>query len=186
MNTTTTEAKKRKLMSRLRELTTSAMKFRDFKSHGGTSKMWIDPKHRPVPLDGMHYVWLIENAVYVRKAFKLDMPDFTRASEQTVRLWALKNGFTRVNYTPNGTCTFETNKDFWSKKRQDVISMLISDNVNDIDYVVINVLNDDGSIYRDGVADVRGAEDVSAALAAVTMLDRKRTAIIAECLKRFG
>ncbi len=175
------------LLAKLQKLIVGSMKFRDFKSHGGTSKMWIDPKNRPIPLDDMHYIWLRENAAYIRKAYKLpNMPEFGPRDEIPARLWALKNGFTRVNYTPNGTVTFETNKAFWDKKRQDVISMLIADNADQIDFIVVNVLNDDGSIYKDGTADVRGLDDVAAMVEAIPVIAKSQTKLIAEALRRFS
>lgn len=179
----------RKLMARLQELVISAMKFREFKSHGGTSKMWIDPKNRPIPLDGMHYEWLRDNAAFIRKAFNLpNMPEFGLKDEGPARLWALMNGFTRVNYKPqNGEVVFDTCEKFWTPKRQDVVSMIIAENADEIDHIVVNVYSDDGKrLVRDGAQDVSGLDDAAAKVEAAPHMNLKRTKLIAECLRRFG
>jgi hypothetical protein len=168
----------------LLNLVAGAMKFRDFRSHGGTSKMWIDPKNRPIPLDGMHYEWLRENAPFVRKAYNLpDMPDWGYDDEGKARLWALSNGFTRVNFK-NNWVTFETNERFWTKKRQDVISMLVAENSDDIDNIVVNVLNDSGKLIKDGRADVSGLDEAVAKVESIPVIPAKQTRLIAEVLRR--
>lgn len=182
-------AEQQQLMARLRDLVVSAMKFSEFKSHGGTSKMWIDPKNRPIPLDGMHYEWLMENAAFVRKAFNLpDMPKFGVHDEQAARIWALMNGFTRVNYNPrNGNVTFDTCEKFWTPKRQDVCSMIIADNADDLYSITVNVYSDDGKqLVRDGTQDVKSLDDAAAKVEAIPFVEAKRVKLIAECLRRFG
>lgn len=185
----TPTAEQERMMARLRDLVVSAMKFKDFKSHGGTSKMWIDPKNRPIPLDGMHYEWLRDNAAFIRKAFNMpDMPDFGVHDENPARLWALQHGFTRVNYNPrNGNVTFDTCEKFWTPKRQDVVSMIIADNADDIYSITVNVYSDDGKqLVKDGSEDVRGLDDAAAKVEAIPFVEAARVKIIAECLRRFA
>ena len=177
------------LISRLKLLVSGAQKFRDFSSHGGTAKMWIDPKDRPIPLDGMHYEWLRSNAAWIRKAFNLpNMPEFGHQDEKPARIWAITNGFTRVNYKPqNGEVVFDTVEKFWTKKRQDVVSMLIAENSDDIYHVVVNLYSDDGKrLVRDASEDVSQLESASAKVVAIPFVCRNRAAVLAECLKRFA
>jgi hypothetical protein len=160
----------------------------DFHSHGGTAKAWIDPKNRVIALeDMMHFEWLRRNAPFIRKAYKgaTDMPDFGPHDEVAARLWALRAGFTRVNYKKaSGTITFETNKAFWNGPRQDAVGALVADNIGDIDVAAINVLNDDGSFFKSGAHDVAGIEDVAAKFQAIPLDRTPVNAMTAEALRR--
>lgn len=171
------------MYSHYTRLVEASMRFDEFKSHGGTSKMWIDPKGRPIALDGMHYEWLRDNAPFIRKAYKLpDMPEFGVRDEGPARLWALSSGFTRVNYR-NGTVTFETDERFWDRRRRDTVSALIDKNADLIDLIVVNVL-DDGKLVRDGSADVHGLDEVAAKVQAIPVIPALETAMLAELIRR--
>ena len=114
-----------------------------------TSKAWILPNDVVVDLNSWHARWLEKHADLIRRKFKLAVPE--GGTEQEVRMWALKHGFTRINYEHNGgRLTVETNRKWWTKKRKDSVWMFAMEHVGGIDNITVNVLDDKARVIQQG------------------------------------
>jgi len=128
-----------------------------YDSGGLTSKMWLLPDGELVPISEQHYTWLKANPDICRK-FGLALsrvPD----DDTAIRLAALRRGFVRINYTRDGTLTVEANTRFWDKRAQDTIFMLVADNLDEIYSMQVRALNNNGSIVRQGYAQLFNYDD---------------------------
>ena len=114
-----------------------------------TSKAWILPNDVVVDLNSWHARWLEKHADLIRRKFKLAVPE--GGTEQEVRMWALKHGFTRINYEHNGgRLTVETNRKWWTKKRKDAVWTFAMEHVGGIDNITVNVLDDKARVIQQG------------------------------------
>jgi hypothetical protein len=142
------ETKKAITKAKLRALVEASIDLTSFSSDGGTAKAWILPSGKTVAVPQQHYIWLKNNVERSKKEFGLDVPAIGgMKDDQMSRLWALNNGFTRVNYKPStGNLTVELNERYWKPKVIDAVVALVKTNAAAIDFVAINVLDDNGKM----------------------------------------
>jgi hypothetical protein len=114
-----------------------------------TSKMWILPNGKVMPLTCWHFEWILTNRALLKTKFGLEVPFEGKDGEGPIRLWALRNGFTRVNYEHNGgRLVIECNERYFDKNLRDVIFMLCTVNAGKIDNMTVSVLNDEGKVVK--------------------------------------
>jgi len=145
------EAKRRLTKGYIKDLKKTTPKISSFKTDHLTSKMWITPDHKVVPLSSWHYRYILDNPKIQQKWGLKGLPE----DEQKVRLAALRVGFTRVNYEQRqGILTIEACSKFWTGKLKDTIFMLIADNLDSLYKIQINLLNDRGVAIKSGYSEL--------------------------------
>lgn len=130
------------------------LSFLSYRSDIGTSKMWITKEFEIVPLPGMYHRDFLLNSEN-RANFRIGIPNsileatIQEPEEDTpIRLYALKQGFTRVNYQFNGgKITFETHEMIQRMDRKRLlvaVGQIMEINRKLIDAFHFHVLDDAG------------------------------------------
>ena len=128
---------------RLYALVSGVTKIKDFRTTPFTSKMWIDPTGRIIPLLTYHYEYFRDNPGEAAKY------EIVYSEEIPTRLAALRKGFIRANYErKNGKLTIEAGKRGWEPAAVEVIFMLIAVNLDEIDCIRISVLCETGDVIE--------------------------------------
>ena len=159
-----------------------------FKSDGGTAKAWIMPNGKAAMVPLQHYIWLDKNRERVKKEFGLTVPPIRgMQDDQMSRVWALKNGFGRVNYKPSsGNLTIEVNERFWTPKFRDAVVALVEKNAGAIDFIVLNILNDAGQMLpKSDSANLSMLDDDEKASKIPVVSSYKRAMLVAAAFRRF-
>ena len=185
----TTKPSKAVVIAGLRRMLLATLDLNSFRSDGGTSKAWILPSGKPVMVPLQHYLWLDKNRERVLKEFGLTIPPIAGvAGDVPSRLWALKNGFGRVNFKPSsGNLTIEYNKRFWNAKARDSIVALVKKNAPSIDFIAINILDDDGKLTPASESVNMSMSDDENKPQQIPVVSRYKAAVaVAVAMKRFG
>ena len=96
---------------RLYALVRGVTKIKDFRTTPFTSKMWIDPTGRIIPLSTYHYKYFRDNPGEAAKY------EIVYVEEIPTRLAALQKGFIRANYErKNGKLTIEAGTKGWGRR----------------------------------------------------------------------
>ena len=112
-----------------------------------TAKMWVTPSGEIIPLHTLHWE-LFRSSPELAATYGITVTD-----DQGTRLSALAAGFTRLNYERNsGTLTLESGISGWTRRKKDVIFMLIMDNAESIDNIRVTVMHPNGQIAQSGYA----------------------------------
>ena len=109
---------------------------------GENVKYWILPDGTVVNLGrDWHFQYILKNFNKLKK-FKLKKSEMGDAkTEGPVRLYALSKGFTRMNFSINGSkLTIEASERGWGKKTKDAIWDFVADNVDRIDAIYVAVM----------------------------------------------
>jgi hypothetical protein len=118
---------------------------------GKNTKFWIYPDGKIVNLGKLwHYQHILAN-VDKLKAYGISPEELTFSDEQSVRLYALSKGFARLNYTINGgRLIAEIPSNNWGRKMKAAVYDFIFDNIRQIDYLIIRVLDSQGRPMKSG------------------------------------
>lgn len=109
------------------------------------SKFWILPDGVIVNLGNQwHYEYILSNLKKLKK-YGIVESEVTFTDETNVRLYALSKGFTRMNYTINGgRLIVEAPSNNWGRKVKAAIYDFVMDNLSQVDYLIIRVLDGQG------------------------------------------
>lgn len=120
-------------------------------SGGKNHKFWITPDYKIINLGSQwHWEWFLTNyKKYGISESELPIGDDRR--EQTVRLFALSKGFTRMNYSINGELLIvEAPSAYWGRKLRATIFDFITNNIQRINQLSISVLDSEGHSVKRG------------------------------------
>lgn len=118
---------------------------------GINSKFWIYTDGTIVNLNTLwHYQHILGNINKLKK-YGIKQSELIFTDEQSVRLYALSKGFTRMNYSINGgSLVIEAPSNNWASKLKGVIYDFVFDNLKQIDQLVIRVLDSQGRPIKQG------------------------------------
>jgi hypothetical protein len=118
---------------------------------GMNNKFWIYPDGKIVNLGKLwHYQHILANVAKLKK-YGIKESELVFTDEETVRLYALSKGFTRLNYSINGgRLVVEAPSNNWGRTLKGVIYDFVFDNIERIDHLIIRVLDGQGRVLKNG------------------------------------
>ncbi|SRR6266498_1338020 len=137
-------------------LLSEARKLTSYSSHSGlTSKMWILPDDKAVSIGVQHYEWALRNSNRLRDAYGIDLSRLRPQEDTAIRLYLLSKGCVRVNYEHrSGMLTLEAHHLHWRRKQRAAYRAIVSENLKDIFFVRVRLLNKFAKIIRQGFVEL--------------------------------
>lgn len=141
-----------------------AKRLTTYASHSGTtSKMWILPNGRAVSIPGQHYEWALENHVFLKRFFHINVGRVRQKGDTAIRMHLLRHGCVRVNYEhKGGRLTVDAHHLHWGRDQITGCRAIIRKNLADISFVVIRLLNSRCLVVADEFANLIGCSRSSA------------------------
>jgi hypothetical protein len=129
-----------------------------YSSHSGTTaKMWILPNGKAVSIPGQHSEWALGNEDYLKRRFAINLRYVRSRGDTAIRLHLLRHGCVRLNYEhKGGRLTVEAHHLHWGAQQIRGCLAVIRDNLTDISFVLIRLLNNRFLIMEEEVANLVG------------------------------